>query len=144
VIWDFHRRGEILREIGRVLGQTIMCSVNHPAQAATGAGGRFANCTPQPHPHVVHLVRVWLWRNYIPGQGVTVMPGAELNLSAPVIFAVPAPAAGQVHRSGVVGGDGMCCVAVGHGAGSAGGDVDDAATSDYVSSTVGDFDTSHR
>lgn len=58
-------------------------------------GGRFANCTPQPHPHVVHLVRVWLWRNYIPGQGVTVMPGVELNLSAPVIFAVPAPAAGQ-------------------------------------------------
>ncbi len=95
MIWDFHRRGEILREIGRVLGQTIMCSVNLPAQAATGAGGRFANCTPQPHPHVVHLVRVWLWRNYIPGQGVTVMPGAELNLSAPVIFAVPAPAAGH-------------------------------------------------
>ncbi len=94
MIWDFHCCGETLREIGRVLDQTIMCSVNLPAQAATGAeGDGYANSTPQPHPHVVLLARVWLWRNYIPSQGVTVMPGAELNLSAPVIFAVPAPPA---------------------------------------------------
>ncbi len=27
--------------------------------------------------------RVWLWHNYISVQGVTVIPGVELNLSAP-------------------------------------------------------------
>ncbi len=80
------------------------------------------------------------------------MPGAELNLSAPVIFAVPAPAAGHdalpplevKFTVPVLLAVTVCVVPVGHGAGSAGGDVDDAATSDYMSSTVGDFDTSHR
>ena len=95
MIWDFHCCGETLREIGRVLGQTIMCSVNLPAQAATCAEGTVTRTVRHSHTRITLLGRVWLWRNYIPGQGVTVMPGVELNLSAPVIFAVPAPAAGH-------------------------------------------------